>query len=233
MNNPQSTDMADADRESGTTADVPAGKSTGGNRELITVAILDIVAPVALYYGLRALGLTPWLALLLGAIPPAARALFSLVRHRRIEWFAVLVLVLIAASAATSFLSGSPRFLLAKDGAITAALAAVVLATVRASKPAMYSVGRMMVSGSGHDPSDWDERLRTSARFRRIWQVLTVLWGIGLLLDSVLRVVFAYTLPVDVVPGLSTVQWLVLLVALQIVSQVYLRRPANRPLVFD
>ncbi|MGP4016705.1 VC0807 family protein [Saccharopolyspora sp. 5N708] len=202
-------------------------------REMGAVLLADLAAPVALYYGLRALGVAPWLALLLGAAVPATRAVISLVRRRRVEWFAVLVLVLIVASSATSLLSGSPRFLLAKDGGITAALGLVVLATTASVRPAMFSIGRMTISRAGHDADGWDRRWDESAQFRRIWRVLTVLWGVGLLTDALLRVVLAYTLPIDVVPALSAAQWLILLVILQVISQIHLRRPGNRELIFD
>ncbi|MGX7827988.1 VC0807 family protein [Actinokineospora sp. 24-640] len=195
------------------------------------MALVDIVAPLAVYYGLRALGVSAWQALLLGALVPAARAVVSLVRHRRVEWLAVLVLVLIAVSSVSALLTGSPRFLLAKDGAITAALGLAVLASIVAARPAMFALGRAMVSEK--DAATWDERWAGIPHFRRIWRTVTVLWGLGLLLDAALRVVFAYTLPVDVVPALGAAQWLVLLVVLQVVSQLYLRRPGNRELVFD
>lgn len=201
------------------------------NRRMAVMALVDIVAPLAVYYGLRAFGVSAWQALLLGALVPAGRAVVSLVRHRRVEWLAVLVLVLIAASSATALLTGSPRFLLAKDGAITAALGLAVLASTAAARPAMFALGRVMVSEK--DAAAWDERWARIPRFRRVWRVVTVLWGLGLLLDAALRVVFAYTLPVDVVPALGAAQWLVLLVVLQVVSQLYLRRPGNRELVFD
>lgn len=204
----------------------------GGRRELVMTVLADVVAPITLYYGLRALGVAPTPALLAGAVVPAARALWSLLRHRRLEWFAVLVLVLVAASVATSLLTGSERFLLARDGAITAAIGLVLLATAATARPAMYAIGRMVLARGGHDAASWDERWSGSARFRRIWRAVTVLWGAGLLVDAALRVVLAYTLPVDVVPALHAAQWLPLLLVLQVLSQVYLRRPGNRELVF-
>ncbi|WP_130288162.1 VC0807 family protein [Pseudonocardia sediminis] len=204
----------------------------GGRRELVVTVLSDVVAPIVVYYGLRALGVAPTPALLAGAVVPAVRALWSLVRHRRLEWFALLVLVLVAATVATSLVTGSERFLLARDGAITAALGLVMLATAASARPAMYAIGRVVLARSGHDAVAWDGRWSGSARFRRIWRAVTVLWGAGLLVDAVLRVLWAYTLPIDVVPALHAVQWLPLLVVLQVVTQLYLRRPGNRELIF-
>lgn len=195
-------------------------------------AAVDLVIPLAVYYGLRAVGTSQWLALLGSATAPAAQATYTLVRQRRIDGFATTVLVVILASIATSFVSGSPRFLLAKDGWLTAVVGLALLATLRARRPAMFVVGRAMVRKSGESADDWDELWDTSARFRRVWRMLTALWGVGVLLDAAVRVVMAYTLPIDAVPALSTVQWIALLVVLQVISQIYLRRPGIKPLIF-
>lgn len=100
----------------------------------------------------------------------------------------------------------APRFLLAKDGWLTAVVGLALLATLRARRPVMFVVGRAMVRKSGESADDWDELWDTSARFRRVWRMLTAIWGVGVLLDAAVRVVMAYTLPIDAVPALSTVQ---------------------------
>jgi hypothetical protein len=68
---------------------------------------------------------------------------------------------------------------------------------------------------------DWDALWDAEPRFRRIWRVSTVIWGLALLADAVIRVVMAYTLPVDVVPGLGGALYPVTFVLIQIVTNVY------------
>ena len=41
--------------------------------------------------------------------------------------------------------------------------------------------------------------------------MLTAVWGMGFTLDALMRVLLAYTIPIDSVPLVSTVQWLVVL----------------------
>lgn len=53
-----------------------------------------------------------------------------------------------------------------------------------------------------------------------MWRVSSVLWGIGTLADAALRVVLAYTLPVDEVPGLATALYAVTSAVL-VVTNVY------------
>ena len=50
------------------------------------------------------------------------------------------------------------------------------------------------------------------------------MWGAGLLVDAVLRVLMSYTLPVSVVPGLGGALWPVTFIVLQVVTNVYYHR---------
>ncbi|NWJ74554.1 hypothetical protein HX744_29225 [Pseudonocardia sp. ICBG1122] len=203
------------------------------HRELVTTVLGDVVAPLMLFYGLRAVGVAAGPALLAGAAVPAARALWVLLRHRRVEWFALLVLVLCVASAATALLGGDPRALLAREALVTAALGAVLLASVPSQRPVLFTIGRLTLAQAGHGTDGWDRRWAGSARFRGIWRWLTAGWAAGLFLDAGLRVLAAYTLPVDVVPAVQAVQWFAVLAVLLVAGQVWLRLPRHRELVFN
>jgi len=47
----------------------------------------------------------------------------------------------------------------------------------------------------------WDLPWDPEPKFRRIWRVASVIWGMGLVIDATARVVIADTLPVDAVPA--------------------------------
>jgi hypothetical protein len=70
----------------------------------------------------------------------------------------------------------------------------------------------------------WDQVWQRSPRFRRIWTVTTVIWGVALLIDAAVRVAMAYTLPIDAIPGLGGALWIVTLLALQIITNIYFLR---------
>lgn len=202
-------------------------------RAMVRAVVIDVAVPLAVYYALRAAGASQWLALLAGAAAPAAQAGYTLARKRSVDWFAMTVLVIILASVAASFIGGSPRFLLARDGCLTGLIGLGVLVTLGTRRPVMFTVGRAMVRTVGESTDAWDERWDRSAPFRRVWRVVTAVWGVGLLLDASARVLMAYALPVDVVPALSTATWIVVLIVLQVISQLLLRRPHVKPLVFE
>ena len=74
----------------------------------------------------------------------------------------------------------------------------------------------------------WDE----DPRFREAWRRITVLWGITSIIDAVIRVVVAYTLPIPVVPAMEPVITVATIVALQIPTIVLLRRSGTWHVVF-
>jgi hypothetical protein len=58
---------------------------------------------------------------------------------------------------------------------------------------------------------------------------MTAAWGVAFLLDAAARVVMASTLPVDLVPLLSTALLVVLLVVIVQASKAYGRRHLRHP----
>ena len=83
-------------------------------------AVLDVVAPVGLYYGLRAAGAGIYLALLAGAVVPAISMMVRLVRGARFDRLAVFVMTTMLIGVGVAVIAGNPRFLLAKEGWVTA-----------------------------------------------------------------------------------------------------------------
>lgn len=200
----------------------------GIGRQLLTLG-LNLVAPIALYYGLRAAGVGIYLALIVGAVAPALSAVVTLIRRERLDFLGLFVMSMVLLSAGVSLLSGSPRFLLAKDGWLTAVSGAWMLVSVRARRPLTYLFARPLLEGVtarlvGAPGASWDSLWERAPRFRRIWRVATVIWGLALLVDAAIRVGMAYTLPMDLVPALGGALWPVTFVVLQVITNVYFRR---------
>ena len=183
--------------------------------------LVDVAVPLALYYGLRAAGTSVYLALLVSTVLPAISALLPLLRGRRVNGLALYMTTMLLVSVGVSLLAGSPRFLLAKEGWLTALAGVWFLASLRARRPLAYLYSRPLLEGRFGWPRDWEDRWEHSPRFRRMWRTSSVLWGIGTLGDSALRVVMAYTLPVDEVPALGTALYAVTSGVLLVVTNVY------------
>jgi hypothetical protein len=197
--------------------------------------LIDLIAPIVLYYGLRSAGASIYLALIVGAVAPALSATINAFKHRRVDGLAVAVLAMLVVSTCVSLIGGSPRFLVAKDSLLTAAWGAWFIVSLHAQRPLTFRFTRPLLEGRKvFDPAtrkraapttqSWDELWEQEPRFRRAWRVTTLIWGAAMGLDAALRVIMASTLPADLVPGLAGALWPVTFIALQVITNVYFVR---------
>ncbi|MGI8826434.1 MAG: VC0807 family protein [Chloroflexota bacterium] len=192
-----------------------------GLRQLAIVG-LSLAASTAFYYLLHRAGVSNLVALVVGAVPPILGATYKLVTQRRIDGLAVLVVTTVVVSIVLSVMSFGPRFLLAKDGLITGVAGAWFVGSVRGRRPAAFLFARPLLEGRKiFAAGSWDVVWDQEPGFRRIWRVASVMWGAGLLGDAAIRVVMAYTLPIDVVPGLGGALYPATFVVLQVVTNIY------------
>lgn len=191
--------------------------------------LVDLILPVALYYSLRAAGVDQLAALLISGAPPAVRVAFTFARTRRLDAIGALVVVAIVLGVGSSLISGSPRTLLVRNALLGFPFALWMFASLRVGRPLAYESARALLPGKEHA---FERVWAAEPSFRRVWRRLTVLWGCGLALHAAVNVLMAYTVPVDVVPGLDTGVWLGMFVVLQILTQIALRRSGAMRMVF-
>jgi hypothetical protein len=180
----------------------PANPARAGLRNLV----LDVAVPVGSYYVARAAGCDLFAALVISSALPLIRTVVALVRGQKLDGLALVVLTVNAVSLAISFWSGNPRFMLAKDGAVTSILALAILASVLARRPLMTAGMRPFVTrGNAAKEAAFGRLLDTSARFRQLEARFSVIWAGVFLADCAARVTIAIILPVNTVVWLSTV----------------------------
>lgn len=147
--------------------------------------------------------------LLCGGAPALTRTIYKVVRERKIDQISLLTLSLLTAGGLASFITGSPRWLLAKGGVYAGIIGAWLLWSLRGRTMAFEGI--LTFQRSNEAIAAWETNWREFPEFRHVMRAVTVLWGVGFLLEAVIRVVLAYTLPVDAVPAVTTVQFIVLL----------------------
>lgn len=198
-----------------------------------TTAVLGLVAPMVLYYVLRALGLSVFVALLVGALIPVVGLVVGLLRGRRPSavsgsWSLLLLLAL-----GVSLVGGDVRFLLARDALVTATVGTWFLVSARTDRPLALVLSRPLLElMNRYPPGRWEELWRDRPRFRTIWRRASVGFGLGTLADAVARVAMAYTLPVDLVPALSTALYLATSVVLLVGVNLYYARSGLWTMLF-
>jgi hypothetical protein len=212
----------------------PAAAPARRAHPLRTMAV-DIVAPIALYYGIRAAGGSVWLALAAGGVVPAVSTLAGVLARKHLDTTGLLMLAALAASTAFSLITGSPRALLARDGLVTAGWAGYMYLSLLARRPATFTVSRALLEGRRvfdpatrgwvrSAPDSWDDLWQRLPRFRWIWRICTIIWGTAILADAVIRVVVAAVLPISVVPAVGGALWPVTFIMLQVVTNIFFAR---------
>ncbi|MGJ5754166.1 hypothetical protein FB563_2320 [Streptomyces puniciscabiei] len=173
--------------------------------------LLDVAVPLGSYYLFKdAFGMSTFAALAWSSVVPAVRTVWGLVKERRTNGLAGLILVVNVVSLLLSFVSGDPRLMLAKDGAVSSTVGIGILVSVWLGKPMMTAgMKPFLVKGDMAKEAAWQRLLSgqsvRSTAFRRKERVFSSVWGGALLLECVSRVLGAYTLPVDTMVWLSTV----------------------------
>ncbi len=197
-----------------------AGDPTPVSRVTLRLAV-DFGLPLAIFYGLRAEGVETYEALVAGAVVSAAVAAVPLVRNRHLDGMAAYMAIMMLGSVGISLLAGSTQFLLAREAVMTGVTGVWFIASVWARRPLVYLFSKPLLEGRLRWPSSWDQLWERSPRFRHMWRVSSVLWGIGSLADAALRVVMAYTLPADVVPAPGTALYAGTSAVLIVITTVY------------
>src|SRR5215813_3048031 len=167
-----SADRWPADRQAAGRA--PAGRAPAGRGPGVAASLrpllIDIGIPVGTYYLLRdAFGLSLWLSLALSSIGPAVRSVAGLVKERKLNLLAVLMLAVNLAGIGISFLTGDPRAMIAKDSIVSSVIAFAILGSVALRRPLMTAgLKPYMTRGKTERIVAWDRLSLASARFRRL-----------------------------------------------------------------
>jgi hypothetical protein len=191
-------------------------KTAALRRHLFRQLMLELVVPLAGYYALRAMGASQWLALAMGSLLVVPWIVFGMVRNRRLDGMAMFTLTLMLAGAVMSLVTGDPRVLLVRDSWLGGLVGLWMLGSVPTQRPVMRMAARaiVVVKIGEAGAATWAARWDSDAAFRKHLRVLTAVWGAGFALDAGVRVLLAYTLPLDSVPAVSSAQWLVVLAGL-------------------
>lgn len=167
--------------------------------ESLKPLVLDAAVPTASYYLLsKGFGMGTLAALAWSSVVPAGRTLWSVVGERRVNGLAALILAANVVGLLLSLVAGDPRLMLAKDSGITATIGIAVLLSVAAGRPLMTAGLKPWVTkGNPARTAVWERLIGEGGRFARLERTFSVLWGVALFGEAVVRAVGAYTLPID------------------------------------
>ena len=194
-------------------------------RSVLPMLFFDGLCPYLSYVLLKAWvpGIPEVTALSIGAIFPAAYGIFEIARRGRIDIMGSVVLIGIAVSIAATFVGGDPKLLLIRESLVTGALGVVCLSSLLWPRPLMFYVGRQFTA---HDKAQIEE-FNASWQYpaaRRLFRVLTIVWGLGWVGEFVLRVVMVGTLSIEQVLAISPFVFNGIFIALITWNVAYVKR---------
>lgn len=184
-----------------------AEPSTGsGNRKnmlrsLGPILVRDVGLPTLAYYLLHWNGASDWTALLAGAIVSAVILVIEAIKARKLEVFSGFMLCIFAAGLVATLISGDARMMIVKDSFVTAAVGLAFGISALTAKPLIYFAARK----SHPQPAAFEALYAGAPLMRSRFKMMSAVWGAGFLIESAVRVVLAYQLPVSTMVWLSHV----------------------------
>ncbi len=163
---------------------------------------LSVVMPLIAIQVLLRLGVTPLITLAVAALFPLAETIYEAVTVKRIGLIAIVSLVGLVVGFGLSFATGNAIFALLKDSLLTGVFGLLFLGSLLTSRPLIY---RLNLDLAGNDPAARAaaEALWQQPAAQRAFRLITIVWGLGLLLDAGARVVAALTLPITRATSIS------------------------------
>ncbi|MFG2479724.1 VC0807 family protein [Streptomyces fagopyri] len=193
--------------ETGSATAVADDTPKAATRQHFLPLIVDVAVPIGSYYLLKnGFGTSTMAALGWSSVVPAVRTLWSVVRERKVNALAALILFVNVAGLLLSLVAGDPRLMLAKDSGVSSVIGIGILVSVMAGRPMMTTAMKPFVTkGDRARTAAWEQLLSGSERFRKFERTFSLVWGVALLGECAVRIVGAYTLPVDTMVWLGTV----------------------------
>jgi hypothetical protein len=198
-------------------------------RANVLTVVFEVVVPMVLFYGLRAAGVSQWWALMAGVLVAAPYVLWTIARNRRVDLVALVTLSVLVLSVVLGLLSDNPRTLAIREGwtaALGGLFGAWMLVTVFVGRPAQLTLGRTIaeVKRGAEGAAAWAARWDTDPRFRRGLRINTAVWGAVLFASAIVHVALVYTLPIDLISGVTSAVWFATLGCLVAWHVWYLRK---------
>jgi hypothetical protein len=166
-------------------------------REHLPSAVFGAAIPLAIYFLVRGHVNGDTQALIIAGSFSVAWVIFEALRRRRIDLVGTIVLFGFAVGVLSSTLLGGNAYVLKiRDAAFTAAFGAFCIVTLfTQGRPALFYVGRYLSAGRDPVKSAAYDSLHDLPAGRHTFRVLSVVWGIGLIVEATARMIIADILP--------------------------------------
>ncbi|MBI3692590.1 MAG: hypothetical protein HY239_18525, partial [Mycolicibacterium aromaticivorans] len=165
---------------------------------MLHTVLADVAPPLVAYYGLRAAGVSEYIALLSATVLSGLRVIYSVVKVRRLDPFAVYLLLTFGLSLAVGLSTTDPKLVLVGNTVVNGIGGLIFLGSCVIGTPLTQ-----VVSDRFSTPDD-EPTAADADRRRRIHVRLSAMWGLGLLLEVAIRLIVIDTFSVDTANGVNS-----------------------------
>jgi len=180
---------------------MPLGKKASRMATILSLAssiVINIALPILLYLALKSYtSASDFLALVISGVPPMIDSIVGVIRRKRIDLLAGVVLASIIISLILIALGSSPKVYLVRESFFTAAFGLAYLASLLFKRPLAFYFARYFATGNHPENIPWFDSLWQYGQFRHMMRVITVVWGIGLLIEAALRTFLVMVLSIE------------------------------------
>ena len=153
--------------------------------------LVNFVLPYLIYIELEArIGAAH--ALMSASLPPILWSVIEFARKRRVDAVSLLVIAGIVLSLIAFLGGGSVRFLQLRENLVTGLIGLVFLGSAAIGRPIIYQLALASKLRESRSEADKFEELRKYQHFRRGMTVMTLVWGFGLLAQTVVACLLVF-----------------------------------------
>jgi hypothetical protein len=136
-------------------------------------------------------------ALLAASLPPIVWSVIEFARKRRVDAVSILVLAGIVLSLLAFLGGGSARFLQLRENLVTGLIGLVFLGSAAVGHPLIYQLALAQKSRQSQTEASRFESLRDKPRFRRTMTIMTLVWGFGLVAQTIVSCLLVFQISIS------------------------------------
>ncbi len=163
--------------------------------KLVPELVANFVAPYLVYEALEGRYGDTY-ALIASALPPLVWSGYELIKTRRLDAISVLVVAGILFTVIATAMGGSARLIQIRDALVTGAIGVMFLFTLALDKPMIFYLARATSARNTVEGAETFETMWARPGVRSTFRLMTVVWGIGLILQTALMCWLAWIWPI-------------------------------------
>lgn len=161
-------------------------------RSGLRALLIDVIAPIAAYYGLHALGVADLPALMAGGAIAALDAVFSTTVERRLRPLPIFVCCMFAFTGGLAWLTHDARVVLLKASIVAGGFGLYLLALSLSRRWLEVVLSPLIARGSPERAARWDAAWEAEPALRRTMRIACALAGVALIAEASARAAIVY-----------------------------------------